>query len=200
MDYKIKILSLERRKDRQEKFIKEFSDYNFDYEFHWGIDGKKYQLTEYDKEWIVGNDGEIVGIHMESLVATMHSHNNILRDCISDGIPYVVFEDDAKLLKPLDFSFDDIVKKELDVFWLIPNKRSILAYVVWPSGAKKLIEATDKRGGLRYGFDYMWHELKNTGLLKEENIWDDYFYQFSGDEDSDITTMLYYDMPQPRLY
>lgn len=200
MDYKIKVLSLKRREDRQEKFREVFSDYNFNYEFHWGIDGKEYKLTDYDKKWIVGNNGKTVGIHMESLVATMHSHNNILRDCIKDGIPYIVFEDDTKLLKPLDFNFDDIVKKDLDVFWLMPYRDSILAYVVWPSGAKKLIEATDREGGLKYGFDLMWHELKNTGYLREEQLWEDYFYQTSGDEDSDITTMLYYNEPTPRAW
>lgn len=199
LKYKVKVLSLKRKKDRHEKVKKVLE--GIDFEFHWGIDGKNYKLTEWDKEWVYGNTYKDYGIHIPSIVATMHSHNNILKDCIKDGVPYFVFEDDVKLLKPIDFSFDEIAKKDLDCFWLMPNQPSILAYVVWPSGAKKLIEYTNKKGGLQYGFDYQWHWAKyKQEFIKSEQLSSKYFYQISGDEDSDITNKLYYGFDKIRMY
>jgi hypothetical protein len=197
--YKVKVLSLKRRKDRQEK-VKKVLD-GIDFEFHWGIDGREYKLTEWDKKWIYGNTYIDYGIHTPSLVATNHSHNNILKDCIKDGIPYFVFEDDVKLLKPIDFSFQEIANKDLDCFWMVPHKPSILSYVVWPRGARKLIKYTNRKGGLSVGFDYSWSDARNIKrFIKSEHLWDDYFYQIAGDEDSDITTKLYYGLDEIRMY
>lgn len=189
MDFKFKVLSLKRRKDRQESFSELFKSYKF--EFFWGIDGKEYKLTEADKQWIKNNNFRRFGIHIPSYVATNRSHLKMLENCIEDKIPYVIFEDDTKLLKPIDFKFEDIVRKNLDVFWLMPDKPSILAYIVWPSGAKKLIDAVDGPEGLAWGLDYMWHFLKGTGYLNEEQLWDDYFWQVAADENSDISYLLY---------
>jgi hypothetical protein len=197
-EYKIKILSLKHRIDRQDKIKKVFE--GFDFEFFWGMYGKDYTLTEYDKKWITGNNYREWGVNIKSLVASSHSHLNILRECISEGIPYFVFEDDVKLNKPIDFSFTEIAKKDLDVFWLVPDKPSILGYVVWPSGASKLIDAVDGPEGLLYGLDYMWHFLKNTGYLNEEQLWDDYFWQIAGDKDSDMADKLYFNFKKKRLY
>lgn len=197
MKYKFKVLSLKHRKDRQEQFTKNFEGYNF--EFFWGINGKEYTLTEYDKLWIRGNRYNEWGIHIPSLVAANRSHLRLLTSCIQDDIPYIIFEDDAKLLKPIDFNFEDLVKKDLDVFWLMPNKPSILCYIVWPSGAKKLIEAVDREEGLVLGLDYMWHYLKGIDYLNEEELWDDYFWQLAGDENSDITSLLHYGQ-EKRFY
>ena len=91
----------------------------------------------------------------------------MLKQCISDNIPYIIFEDDTEIIKPIDFKFEDIVKKDLDVFWLMPKQSSILCYVVWPAGAKKLIKCVDKKGVLIKGLDDMWHIIKDTGYLRE---------------------------------
>lgn len=197
MEYKFKVLSLKHRKDRQEQFRKNFEGYNF--EFFWGINGQNYKLTEYDRKWINGNRYDMLGIHIPSLVAANRSHLRLLTSCIQDGIPYIIFEDDTKLLKPIDFNFEDLIKKDLDVFWLMPDKPSILCYIVWPSGAKKLIEAVDREEGLVLGLDYMWHYLKGIDYLREEQLWDDYFWQLAGDENSDITSLMYYGQ-QKRFY
>lgn len=196
--YKFKVLSLKHREDRQEEFKKNFD--GFDFEFFWGINGKEYQVTEEDKRWIKGNFYEKVGIHIPSLLAANHSHIMLLECCIVDDVPYVIFEDDTKLYRPVDFSFEEIVSRDLDVFWLMPDKPSILAYIVWPSGARKLIDAVKKEGGLEYGLDYMWHRIKGTGLLKEDQLDKDYFWQVAGDESSDITTLLHYGFKEKRLY
>lgn len=196
--FKFKVLSLKHREDRQEEFKKNFDGYDF--EFFWGINGKEYQVTKEDERWIKGNFYEKVGIHIPSLLAANHSHIMLLECCIVDDVPYVIFEDDTKLYMPIDFSFEEIVSRDLDVFWLMPDKPSILAYIVWPSGARKLIDAVNKEGGLEYGLDYMWHKIKGTGLLKEDQLDKDYFWQVAGDEGSDITTLLHYGFKEKRLY
>lgn len=190
MDYKIKVITLEKRKDRRELFDKRFSEYNYEYFF--GKDGKQYKLSEKDLEWIKGNDYEKFGIHTPSLVCANTAHIDLLKLCIKENIPYIIFEDDTEIIKSIDFKFEDIVKKDLDVFWLMPNNPSILCYIVWPSGAKKLIESVEKEGGLKKGLDEMWHKLKNTKYLKEEQIHDKYFHQRMGSPDSDITEYLDY--------
>lgn len=196
--YRIKVLSLKDKVERQNNIKKVLKEYPFT--FFWGINGKEYKLTEYDKKWIRGNRYKEWGIHIPSLIAANRSHLLLLEDCIKENIPYIIFEDDTKLIKPLDFNFEDIVKRELDVFWLMPDKPSILAYIVWPLGARKLIDAVDREEGLIMGLDYMWHYLKGTDYLIEDQLWDDYFWQTAGDIDSSITSTLHYGFNEKRLY
>ena len=56
----------------------------------------------------------------------IHSHIDLLKLCIKENIPYIIFEDDTEIIKSIDFKFEDIVKKDLDVFWLISKEPSIL--------------------------------------------------------------------------
>ena len=188
--YKFKVLSLKRREDRRKLFNQRFSNYN--YEYFYGLDGREYSLSDYDKWWIKGNQYKKFGIHIPSLVCANKSHMIMLYNCISDNIPYIIFEDDTEIIKPIDFDFEDITKKDLDVFWLMPNNPSILCYIVWPSGAKKLTQSVEKEGGLKKGLDEVWHKLKNRKYLKEEQLHDKYFYQRMGSPDSDITECLDY--------
>jgi len=197
MSYKIKVLSLERRNDRRELFDSRFSD--FEYEYFYGLDGKEYTLSDYDIKWISGNAYANYKIHIPSLVCANKSHILMLKQCISDNIPYIIFEDDTEIIKPIDFKFEDIVKKDLDVFWLMPNDPSILCYIVWPNGAKKLIKYVDKKGGLIKGLDDMWHTIKNKDYLKEEQLHNRYFHQQPGSIDSDITTSLNYQTTKQLL-
>jgi hypothetical protein len=197
MSYKIKVLSLKRRNDRRELFDSRFSD--FQYEYFYGLDGKNYTLSEYDTNWIDGNIYAHYKIHIPSLVCANKSHILMLKQCISDNIPYIIFEDDTEIIKPIDFKFEDIVKKDLDVFWLMPKQSSILCYMVWPTGAKKLIKCVDKKGGLIKGLDDMWHIIKDTGYLREESLSDEYFTQRMGAPDSDITSLLDYQISKELL-
>ena len=50
------------------------------------------------------------------------------------------------------------------------------------------------------GLDYMWHYLKGTDYLIEDQLWDDYFWQTAGDIDSSITSTLHYGFNEKRLY
>ena len=122
--YKFKVLSLKRREDRRKLFNQRFSNYN--YEYFYGLDGREYSLSDYDKWWIKGNQYKKFGIHIPSLVCANKSHMIMLYNCISDNIPYIIFEDDTEIIKPIDFNLEDITKKDLDVFWLMPNNPSII--------------------------------------------------------------------------
>ena len=186
--YKVKIISLKRRQDRRLRIKEVFKDIPF--EFFDAIDGQNYQLTEKDLKFIEGNEYAKYGIHIPSLVCANYTHLNLLAQCANDVIPYFIFEDDVEFIKPIDFDFNQIAQKDLDVFWLMPNEPSILAYVVWPKGAKILIEWINKIG-LSRGLDWQFNHIKNKGLIKEEELHNKYFTQIPG-KDSDITQNEWY--------
>ena len=54
ISYKFKVLSLKRREDRRKLFNSRFSNYEFEYFF--GLDGREYSLSDYDNNWIHGNE------------------------------------------------------------------------------------------------------------------------------------------------
>lgn len=187
--YKVKVISLLRRQDRREKFSETFKGINF--EFFDALDGKDYKLTDFDKEFIKGNNYQKFGIHIPSLVCANYSHLSIIKECSQDTVPYFIFEDDVEIIKPIDFKFEEIAKKDLDAFWLIPNHHSIIAYVVWPAGAKKLLDYIYNEVKLKVGLDWNFHYIKGTEKIKDEQISTSYFTQKAGFE-SDITTLVNY--------
>ena len=94
-------------------------------------------------------------------------------------------------MKPIDFSFEEILDRtDLDTFWLVPDTFSILAYIIWPEGAKKLLKFIEKNR-LPEGLDVMYGGIKNKGILKEDQLDSKYFKQYPG-IDSDITTLPFY--------
>ena len=188
--YKVKVISLARRQDRRDKFTETFSKL-FPFEYVDAIDGRDYTLTDYDKEFIKGNDYEDYGIHIPSLVAANYTHLNLLQECSEGDIPFVILEDDAKLVDKFDLDFEKLSKKSLDVFWLMPNEPSILAYMVWPTGAQKLLERVFNEYKLSVGLDWTFFDIRNEGNLIQEEVKKEVFYQIPG-EDSDITTLLNY--------
>ena len=188
--YKVKVISLARRQDRRDKFTETFSKL-FPFEYVDAIDGRDYTLTDYDKEFIKGNDYEDYGIHIPSLVAANYTHLNLLQECSEGDIPFVILEDDAKLVDKFNLNFEKLSKKSLDVYWLMPNEPSILAYMVWPSGAQKLLDRIFNEYKLSVGLDWSFFDIRNEGNLIQEEIKKEVFYQIPG-EDSDITTLLNY--------
>ena len=185
---KIKVISLKRRQDRRIKFANTFKHINF--EFVDALDGQIYKLTKFDKEFIKGNEYEKYGIHIPSLVCANYMHLNLLDECSKGDVPFIIFEDDTELVKPMDFKFEDIVKRDLDVFWLMPYEPSILCYIVWPSGAKILIDYINEVK-LDKGLDWKFHYLKGSGKLREDQLSSSYFTQIPG-KDSDITSLENY--------
>ena len=188
--YKVKVISLARRQDRRDKFTETYSKL-FPFEYVDAIDGREYNLTDYDKEFIEGNDYEDYGIHIPSLVAANYTHLNLLQECSEGDIPFVILEDDAKLVDKFNLNFEKLSKKSLDVYWLMPNEPSILAYMVWPSGAQKLLDRIFNEYKLSVGLDWSFFDIRNEGNLIQEEIKKEVFYQIPG-EDSDITTLLNY--------
>ena len=189
--YKIKVISLKRRQDRRKKFANTFKHINF--EFVDALDGQTYKLTEFDKEFIKGNEYEKYKIHIPSLVCSQYMHLNLLDECSKGDIPFIIFEDDAKLTRELDLDFNKISEKQLDIFWLMKDEPSILAYMVWPSGAKKIRDYVFNEAKLDKGLDWKLYDLKKLNRLVGEEPEYSYFYQIPG-EDSDITTLYNYEL------
>lgn len=185
MDYKVYVISLERRKDRRDKIIKEFEKYNIEFEFYKAIDGNTLHITPSVESLFSGNEYDDWGIVKNNLYAANLTHLKLIKECSQQSKPFFIFEDDTEIIKDIDFSFDDIANKNLDAFWLVRNQPSILAYVVWPEGAKKMYDWVMSVAKLDKGLDWKFLELRNSKLLNIEEVWDDYFYQLPG-YDSDI--------------
>lgn len=185
MNYKIKVISLLRREDRRNLFNSRFSNYEF--EFVDAVDGQTYQMTEEDWKFVEGNSYNERGIHIPSLVCANKMHIELLKECSMGDIPYVIFEDDTQIIKEIDFSFDELSKKQIDVLWFM-NYPSILTYMVWPSGATKLLESIDK---LDRGLDDKFYDLRENKNIIQEEFKTQYFYQIPG-QDSDIGKNIHY--------
>jgi len=185
MEYKTFVISLKRRQDRREKITDLFLQNNIDFSFYDGVDGRDLIVTNEINDLFRGNDFDDYGIIKECIYGANITHLNLLKECSQQNLPYIIFEDDVQIIKPIDFKFEDIVKKELDAFWLTRNQPSILCYIVWPEGAKKLYHWIMDVVKLDRGLDWKFHDLRNSKLYNIEEIWDDYFYQVPGD-DSDI--------------
>lgn len=192
-NYKLKVISLERRQDRRKKIAHMFQ--HIDFEFCDGIDGKTYNLTAYDKKMIEGNEYEKYDIHIPSLVCANYTHLNLLDECSKQDLPYFIFEDDVFLNKentaPDNF-FETIASvNDLDAFWLIPDTPTIAAYVVWPSGAKIMKNHIIRKAKLKRGLDWAFWDLRNSNKFRVDQSKDSYFKHNPG-EDSDITSLKNY--------
>jgi hypothetical protein len=185
MQYKTFVISLKRRPDRRAKIKDLFIKNNIDFSFYDGIDGKDLIVTEEIENLFQGNDFDEFGIIKECIYGANLTHLKLLKECSQQSLPYIIFEDDVQIIRPIDFKFEDIVKKQLDAFWLTRNQPSILCYIVWPDGAKKMYDWAINVSKLDKGLDWKFQDLRNLKLFKIEEIQGDYFYQIPG-EDSDI--------------
>lgn len=193
--YKVKVISLKRRQDRRKKISHMFQHVPF--EFVDAIDGKEYKLTKFDKEFIKGNDYEKWGIHIPSLVCAQYMHLNLLDECSKQNLPFIIFEDDISLNadETAPENYFEILSKvnDLDAFWFIQNEPSIAAYMVWPEGAKKMIDYVNNVSKLRRGLDWAFWDLRKSKDFRGDQVKDSYFEHQPG-EDSDITIIENYDI------
>lgn len=192
--YKVKVISLKRRQDRRKKISYMLQQIDFD--FVDGLDGQKYKLTKFDKEFIKGNDYKKHGIHIPSLVCANYTHLNLLAECAEQDKPYFIFEDDIELTdaKTPDLYFETLASVEdLDAFWLIPNEPSIAAYIVWPEGAKKMIDYVNNIAKLKRGLDWAFWDIRKKKNFRADQAKEAYFKHDPG-KNSDITTIENYDI------
>jgi len=192
--YKVKVISLKRRQDRRKKISYMLQQIDFD--FVDGLDGQKYKLTKFDKEFIKGNDYKKHGIHIPSLVCANYTHLNLLAECAEQDKPYFIFEDDIELTdaKAPDLYFETLASVEdLDAFWLIPNEPSIAAYIVWPEGAKKMIDYVNNIAKLKRGLDWAFWDIRKKKNFRADQAKEAYFKHDPG-KNSDITTIENYDI------
>ena len=192
--YKVKVISLKRRQDRRDKITHMFQQIDFD--FVDALDGKDYQLTDYDKKLIEGNEYEKYGIHIPSLICANYTHLNLIEECSKQEKPFFIFEDDVFLTdeKAPDLYFETLAfVNDLDAFWLIPDTPTIAAYIVYPEGAKKIIKDFKRNNELKQGLDWKFWNLRESGKLLVDQAKIAYFGHNPG-EDSDITTLENYDI------
>ena len=192
--YKVKVISLKRRQDRRKKISHMLQQIDFD--FVDGLDGQKYKLTKFDKEFIKGNDYKKHGIHIPSLVCANYTHLNLLAECAKQDKPYFIFEDDIELTdtKAPNLYFETLASVEdLDAFWLIPNEPSIAAYIVWPEGAKKMIDYVNNIAKLKRGLDWAFWDIRKKKNFRADQAKEAYFKHDPG-KNSDITTIENYDI------
>jgi hypothetical protein len=185
MEYKTFVISLKRRQDRRDKILELFKKNNLKFSFYDAIDGRELIITKEIEELFSNNEFDDWGIIKECIYGANLTHLKILKECSEQELPFFIFEDDTQIIKPLDFSFENISKKNLDAFWLTRKEPSILAYVVWPIGAKKMYDWVMNVSKLDKGLDWKFLELRKSKIFNIEEIWDDYFYQVFG-KDSDI--------------
>ena len=192
--YKVKVINLKRRQDRREKMANMFQQINFD--FVEGLDGQNYELTDYDKKLIEGNEYEKYGIHIPSLICANYTHLNLIDECSKQDQPFFIFEDDVFLTdeKAPDLYFETLASvDDLDIFFFIPNVPTIAAYIVWPEGAKKIIKDFERHNSLKRGLDWKLWNMRKDGKLRDDQAKIAYFGHNPG-EDSDITTLENYDI------
>ena len=192
--YKVKVISLKRRQDRRKKISHMFQHISF--EFVDALDGQEYKLTKFDKEFIKGNDYKKHGIHIPSLVCANYTHLNLLAECAEQDKPYFIFEDDIELTdaKAPDLYFETLASVEdLDAFWLIPNEPSIAAYIVWPEGAKKMIDYVNNVAKLKRGLDWAFWDMRKNKNFRVDQSKEAYFKHYPG-KDSDITSLKNYEL------
>ena len=192
--YKVKVISLKRRQDRRKKISHMLQQIDFDIVDE--LDGQKYKLTKFDKEFIKGNDYKKHGIHIPSLVCANYTHLNLLAECAEQDKPYFIFEDDIELTdaKAPDLYFETLASVEdLDAFWLIPNEPSIAAYIVWPEGAKKMIDYVNNIAKLKRGLDWAFWDIRKKKNFRADQAKEAYFKHDPG-KNSDITTIENYDI------
>jgi len=185
MNYKVVVISLIRRQDRRDKITKQFNEHGIPFEFYDAIDGETLDVTQEIEDLFKGNDYDKYGIIKSNLYAANLTHLKIMNECAAQELPYFIFEDDVKILKEIDFRFEDIANMNLDAYWLTRNEPSILAYVIWPKGAIKMHDWVINTAKLDKGLDWKFLELRYKNLLNISEINDDYFYQIPG-HDSDI--------------
>jgi len=192
--YKVKVISLKRRKDRREKMLHLLQKVPF--EFIDALDGKDYKLTAADKEFIKHNEYSRFDIHIPSLVCANYMHLNLLDECANQDLPYIILEDDIELTDetPPEKYFETLSSvNDLDAFFFIGKTPSIAAYMVWPKGAKKMLKYIEKVK-LNRGLDWQFwtlREIDKTFRCETPKI--EYFRTIPG-HDSDITNTKNYDI------
>jgi GR25 family glycosyltransferase involved in LPS biosynthesis len=112
-DKKIKIINLERRKDRKEATIKILSDAQIDpsiYEFVNAVDGQSLEPTLFIKELFKGNDfGSRKGV-----IGCALSHYNLWKQLVDDKTNdyYLIMEDDFTICPDFKEKLESLIKTD----------------------------------------------------------------------------------------
>lgn len=179
------VISLTRRQDRRDRITQAFHAHSIPFQFWDAIDGQTLEVTP-EIEWrFRGNDFLEWGIIPANCYAANLTHLQLLQNCVSENCPYILFEDDTQVLQPIDFDWEELLARtDLDIYWLCRQEPTILCYIVWPHGARKILDylATIP---LNQGLDWKFLRMREQGLVNWDVVPKEYFHQVPG-EDSDI--------------
>lgn len=196
---KIKVINLSSRKDRLAFMTEQLKDYSW--ERVDALNGHNLTLQDInqlgfhsDLEW---RDPLLGRRHTNTDLAAMISHFRVWEMCANDTENYLILEDDAELLRPIDFTEINTLLNLYDVAYLdhreMVEKRILhvndqyfipyypywnSAYVITPKAAKLLINSgykdnlipVDEYFPLMFGVDYNQHCLSKDTKIKNNFI------------------------------
>lgn len=168
---KIFVISLISETGRQENIKRQFTDARLDFEFFWGVDGRKGPhdlFKKYDEELRMKIKGEPL---LPGQLGCFASHYLLWLKCLQENEPFLVIEDDAQIdfdkLKEF-IRFSEILDSKYECVRLFKNKSrvrsafpieavggftlckffkghmSTTGYYLTPSAARKFLSASQK--------------------------------------------------------
>lgn len=145
-EVKVVVLTLPNASDRQARIKKLLDDAGIEFEFFWGVDGRKDNdpcLDMYDEGKRLRKKGNPM---TPGQLGCFASHYNIWLSCLADGKPYLVLEDDAVFDQEKMHSFLKCIPDlppHVECLRLFENKtRNHKEYVVGDVGIFKILRYT----------------------------------------------------------
>ena len=202
----IKIINLERRKDRLDSMTNNLKRLNIDhYEIIKAVDGKILKPTTYIKKLFKGNDF----FYIKGVIGCALSHYNLWKRLLNDDNNnyYCIFEDDITFVD----NFKEKLEKVLSIFdgdfcligggsMNVPNinisKLNIIertekivdclfGYIVTKNGAKKMIEYINANS-IHVPIDHIYPKSFDSICVVNEYLVKSYSWQLNGNRDTDI--------------
>ncbi|WP_138441885.1 glycosyltransferase family 25 protein [Marinobacter alexandrii] len=143
---KVVVLTLRQATDRQARIKKLLDDAGIEFEFAWGVDGRKEQdplLNMYDRRKRVRLKGSPLS---QGQLGCFAGHANIWRSCAKEDRKYVILEDDVVFNPASLLSFLQIVPSlppHFECLRLFKNKtRNHKEYEVAEAGPFKILRYT----------------------------------------------------------
>ena len=164
---KVLVINLDSAKDRHDFQTQQLSSYNLDYEFLSATSTKDIKPETYQQHY---HDWQRP--LKETEVACYYSHRSAWKKVLDDNQPILILEDDAllskyivQLLSALEKKQDaDLINLEnrgrkkfvskvgrpiacnSQLLQLYQDRTGAACYILWPSGAQKLLECEQKNG------------------------------------------------------
>lgn len=204
-------INLERRQDRKDSMLRQFSEQKIDVEFVKAVDGKLIEPSDDLKELFRDNDFH----YRRGVIGCAMSHINLWKRIVaSDSYePVCIFEDDSVLVPNYSYEIKNVLKKlpkDTDVLFLSYhtdhtedhtkktekikefNENNYIGgtynYIITKQGAKKFIHILEKNG-IQNAIDiFMKKQCKHMNIYEVTNFLckSDWVQTIDSNVDSDI--------------